>query len=772
MKWNKFLLKYITVLSITGSFVLSCGNNNKITLNADVGTSTSVKLGGVIKGLAANETVSVQYQDSGSIETFSGGAGDQPFVFSKSFTEGESFNVQVKQVNPAYVNCIASGNSGTIPSIDKLDVVITCNATAYTVGGTIGNLLGSGLVLKNTINGELYSINTGTLSYSFPTPLATGVGYNIIVNNQPSNLSQTCSVASGIGTTVSSNIINVNISCTTNQFTVSGIITNLAPTDTVKLRNNGVLASDQTLTGSVGFSFPAANDGTGYSITVVSTTGGTTGCTVTNGAGTIAGGPVSNITVTCVYPGSSTVSGAIAGLATGATLVLHNGVENLILTGNGAYSFTTIYANGVGYNVSITNPLNPSQTCTFDSANNTGFVPAIGVNITCVTNPFTIGGTVSGLGAGTVTLLNNGINSTPVIANGAFTFSTSINSGSVYNVTVASTTGGITCTVGSGLGVVVGSNITNVAVTCAAAATYTIGGVITGLPSPIGASTGITLKNNGVDTTAFMANGNFSFPTAMPNGSVYNVTIFSQPANPGETCSILNPSGTVNGTNVISVVVTCSTNTYTVGGNINWNAQTGSVTLQYNGSNNYTINSPTGVFTFPSSFNDLSSYNVSVLSTTGGITCTPGANMGAISASNVSNVTITCSATPLYTVGVNITGFTGTTNLMLKNNGIDYLAANTSGVHNFSIPLANSAGYSLAIVQQPASPNTTCSFTGSPAGTIAGANATIAMNCSINQYTVGGTVTGLLNTETVTLQNNGGNNKVVTGAGSQLYSAR
>jgi hypothetical protein len=80
-------------------------------------------------------------------------------------------------------------------------------------------------------------------------------------------------------------------------------------------------------------------------------------------------------------------------------------------------------------------------------------------------NPVYFGGTVLGV-TDTVTLLNNGTNSTPTSTDGPFTFSTPIAEGSTYNVTIGTQPTDQTCTIANGSGTMGGRNIRNVAVTC------------------------------------------------------------------------------------------------------------------------------------------------------------------------------------------------------------------------------------------------------------------------------------------------------------------
>ena len=63
-------------------------------------------------------------------------------------------------------------------------------------------------------------------SFVFPTALATGVNYSVTVTTQPNGL--TCSVTNGSGTVGSSNVTNVQVTCTaTGSYTIGGTITGL-----------------------------------------------------------------------------------------------------------------------------------------------------------------------------------------------------------------------------------------------------------------------------------------------------------------------------------------------------------------------------------------------------------------------------------------------------------------------------------------------------------------------------------------------------------------
>ena len=165
------------------------------------------------------------------------------------------------------------------------------------------------------------------------------------------------------------------------------------------------------------------------------------------------------------------IGGTISGL-TGAGLVLRlNGGSNLPVNPNAtAFTFTTQLASGAAYAATVlTQPTGPSQTCTV--ANGSGTVASANItniSISCTTNSFTVGGTVSGLTGTGLVLRNNGGNDLTINASGPFTFSIPILSGAFYAVTVLTQpTGQVqSCNVASGSGTVGAANVTSVGVFC------------------------------------------------------------------------------------------------------------------------------------------------------------------------------------------------------------------------------------------------------------------------------------------------------------------
>jgi hypothetical protein len=348
---------------------------------------------------------------------------------------------------------------------------------------------------------------------------------------------------------------------------------------------------------------------------------------------------------TCIV-NSYTIGGTVSGLAAGDSLVLQdNGGNNLTLGANGTFTFATPVASGNTYGVTLLSTSGATaQTCTVSQG--TGTVSSANVTtvaVTCTTNRYTIGGTVSGLAAGdSLVLQDNGASNLTLSANGAFTFATPIASGGNYSVTIFSTSGATAqnCTLSQGSGTVNAANVVNVSVNCTTN-TYTIGGTVSGL-----ASTGLTLQDNGGDNLAVSANGTFAFGTPIASGGIYEVTVLSNPSSPAQTCVVTAGAGTVSSANVTTVTVTCSTNKYTIGGTLAGLAAGDSVVLQDDGANNLTLGA-NGAFTFVTSLPSGSAYAVTVLTNPSNPTqtCVVINGAGTVTNANVTSVTVTCTTT-------------------------------------------------------------------------------------------------------------------------------
>lgn len=82
---------------------------------------------------------------------------------------------------------------------------------AYTIGGSVSGLAGSGLVLRQNGGDDLPVDADG--SFTFATPVYDGTHYAVTIAAQPRNPAQTCTVANGNGTLSGANVANVTVTC-------------------------------------------------------------------------------------------------------------------------------------------------------------------------------------------------------------------------------------------------------------------------------------------------------------------------------------------------------------------------------------------------------------------------------------------------------------------------------------------------------------------------------------------------------------------------------
>ena len=259
-------------------------------------------------------------------------------------------------------------------------------------------------------------------------------------------------------------------------------------------------------------------------------------------------------------PETFTISGTVTGLAANAALVLqNNGADNLSVTLNGSFHFSSTIKSGSAYNVTVlTQPSNPVQQCAVTNGVGTAMADVSNVTVTCTTPvpTYTISGTLSGLATNSTGLVlqDNGGDNLIVKANGAFHFATAVKSGSGYNVTILTQPSSPVqqCTVANPVGTAT-ANVTNVTVTCANPATFAIGGTVANLATNNG---GLVLQNNAGDNLSITSNGSFQFATEIASGGAYNVTVFIQPSSPTQQCTITNGVGTATNT-VSNITVEC-----------------------------------------------------------------------------------------------------------------------------------------------------------------------------------------------------------------------
>jgi hypothetical protein len=291
-----------------------------------------------------------------------------------------------------------------------------------------------------------------------------------------------------------------------------------------------------------------------------------------------------------------------------------------------------------------------------------------------------------------MTLQDNGTaDSLTVSANGAFTFKTAIAANKPYLVTVAQspTTPPQTCTVAGGSGTA-NANVTTVVVTCTTG-TVAIGVTVGGLTG-----TGLVLQNGTEFLTITGTTTTSQFKTAVPYGQTYNVTVSTQPANPAQTCTVTNGSGTATAGVAVNVQVTCSLGTLSIGGSVSGYSGGTGFALQNNGGDTLTI-TKNGAFKFPTLVPVNGAYKVTVSGQPSGPnqTCTVSLGTGTATA-NVTNVSVVCPAV-FHPINVSVVGVLGANGAMqLQDNGGDNLLTPKNGDYVFATTIAHGSSYDVS----------------------------------------------------------------------------
>jgi uncharacterized repeat protein (TIGR02543 family) len=253
------------------------------------------------------------------------------------------------------------------------------------------------------------------------------------------------------------------------------------------------------------------------------------------------------------------IGGAVSGLAANGLVLQLNGANDLPVGANGSFQFDQRLPEGSDYRVTVlTQP--GSQTCsvTPSTAQPVGGADILDVQVSCTTgsNATThlLAGDVTGLAGSGLVLFNNGGDALPISANGPFVFDPAYVEGTTYAVTVGEQPVGQTCSVSDPATGELAADVTSLEVSCSTnggVALRSVGGTLSGLQD----GSVVLSLNDGFDDLTLSTDGNFTFPTALTEGSEYAVTVTTQPE--GQLCLVTNGTDTLGAANVTNVAVDC-----------------------------------------------------------------------------------------------------------------------------------------------------------------------------------------------------------------------
>ncbi|MGK5017095.1 MULTISPECIES: hypothetical protein [unclassified Janthinobacterium] len=170
---------------------------------------------------------------------------------------------------------------------------------------------------------------------------------------------------------------------------------------------------------------------------------------------------------------------------------------------------------------------------------------------------------------------------------------------------------------------------------CGGKASYDVSGTVSNLNN-----NGLILTNGGEDLPVAAGQTSFTFKKRIDYGTAYNIDFKHQPDH--MTCGIIGGTGTAGHYISISAAVSCSQNTYSVGGTIS--GLTVDSLVLINGNVTTTVAKDAKTFVMAGPVADGSTYNVSVSSQPKGLLCVvqPGTGAGTMGSANITTVQIAC----------------------------------------------------------------------------------------------------------------------------------
>ncbi|MEI6872644.1 MAG: hypothetical protein WCL08_10215, partial [Verrucomicrobiota bacterium] len=273
---------------------------------------------------------------------------------------------------------------------------------------------------------------------------------------------------------------------------------------------------------------------------------------------------------------------------------------------------------------------------------------------------------------------------------------------------------------------------------------FTVSGSVSGL----NAGESLILKNNSAESLTISVNGAFSFKNQIPQNGSYSVTVDTQPI--GEVCTVSGGTGSGVMAPVNGVSVKCSVDTYNISGMVSGLNPTQQLVLSDNAADQLTI-SANGAFTFPVPIAYGGGYSVTVTQQPSAEMCTVSNGAGSGVQANVSNIVVNC-AIDTYTISGSVSGLATGQQVTLYNNGGDPLIISANGSFTFPTLISFGSSYSVSVNTQPTGEICTVS-NGSGTNVVANIS-NVLVTCSIDTYTISGTLSGLNPGQSLTLYNN------------------
>ena len=689
----------------------SLNGSNISNVNVTCSNLPTYAIGGTVNGLTGTLLLRNNGVDDLSVSS------NGEFEFTAQLGQGENYALEIIN-QPANQVCSFAdgGDSGSVQTSNITSIAITCtdiisHALTTTISGLAANAS-----LDMTINGVTTSRTNGSVLQS----VLDNTEVSIATNNVPAGYS--CSVAAYTSPIITAQTVAFN--CSQNSYQVTGTVEGLQGTDQVSIVLAGQAAQIYSaLNNTLNISLAHGN-----SLAVSSDDSLKYSCAIQGGNIPSVTATINNLVVLCDAP-VYTVSGSVAQHTSTVTVTYDDQygepTSQQVLAGTTDFEFTGIF-NGADYQITSSIDASTNQSC--PGSNTSGMVNNLNisnVSFGCTSNPtYSIGGQISGLARGSVTLVNTfDGNETDLKAfseAGVFNMNRALFIGQSYSFAVQDSPLTQTCSVRSGGQGTVSGLVESVQIECIDFDQYTITTNVQGLEN------GDTI-NVSINSATAQAQGNGSLTTALYAGQSYELAITGVPDM--YTCAPLT-SSIASVTQDEPVTIACSIKEFEVSGAVTGLLGADAVALTFNGqaptsySNNQT-------FSFKLPYNS----NFSVSDSSDKYDCEiDGGDRQNIQAPQV-NISVVCSANDLEVSG-SVTGL-GADSISLTFSGQSAASYGDNDAFSFQVPY----GSDFSVSDDSAKYD--CEIDDGDLQNIEIPTQGVTVSCAVNNVSVSGTVTGL-----------------------------
>jgi hypothetical protein len=330
--------EYCQVSNGTGGLT---ADKTDVTINCALAYSISPTLSGMInsnlelQGSWGGEDYQLEYTTNGTQS------------FAVQISTGLNYSLSIP-TQPLGNTCGLTNETGTAGPSEITNISISCTPTDHNITPTINGLIGTVTLQNNGADDLVFSTNG---SASFSTQITHNDSYSVSITSQPAG--QVCSVNNGSGVVNGTDVEDISVDCVSNQYNLNPTVTGLVGTLTLQ-NNDGddlLFLSD----GSSTFTTQMAH-GDEYDVTIASSPEGQT-CNISNGSGTINAADVNDIAINC-STNTYEITPSVTGVTSGTLVLQNNGGDDLNITTNGNFTFSSQVPYNQNYEVKVaSNPI-------------------------------------------------------------------------------------------------------------------------------------------------------------------------------------------------------------------------------------------------------------------------------------------------------------------------------------------------------------------------------------------------------------------------------